>query len=430
MATKKDTRVLFVIVDGIGDNVYPQSGYKTIFEQVEKPTLDQMAKTGANGLMDPFECGFACGSDTAHLSIFGYTPLHYYRGRGAFETEGAGLPMKAGDIAFKCNFSTVSKDEIVTLRRVDRHFEKWGLDLVSYLNNMKIPGFEQYTVSTKHATEHRIGLKVSGPGLSNQITDTDPMEDGHALMKIKAKGPEGELTAKICQALSDEIRRLLEIHPINVERVKQGLPAANCVLLRGCGIKLEAQPIGERFNTKPVTICPTCVIAGITMSIGFERLIVPGTTGDKYSDLNAKAKAAYESLYKGEHRFCFLHVKAYDEAGHDGHLDVRRDMVKRIDTMMKLFFDLAKDEQEDCVVAITGDHSTPTYRLDHTYEPVPFNLTSVHAVNKDQKLFLSDEVKVFSEIAAAYGVLGRFPGREIMPLVFRARDRLNEKGFA
>jgi 2,3-bisphosphoglycerate-independent phosphoglycerate mutase len=35
-------------------------------------------------------------------------PSHY-RGRGSFEAMGAGLPMEKGDVAFKCNFATVSK---------------------------------------------------------------------------------------------------------------------------------------------------------------------------------------------------------------------------------------------------------------------------------------------------------------------------------
>ena len=73
-------------------------------------------------------CPLRCCSDTAHLSLLGYPPLRsaphcplrstpsqlprshcvliglcvrYYRGRGAFESLGAGLDMKEGDIAFK-----------------------------------------------------------------------------------------------------------------------------------------------------------------------------------------------------------------------------------------------------------------------------------------------------------------------------------------
>ena len=40
--------------------------------------------------MDPVQPGLACGSDTAHLSIFGYDPRHVYCGRGSFECMGAG----------------------------------------------------------------------------------------------------------------------------------------------------------------------------------------------------------------------------------------------------------------------------------------------------------------------------------------------------
>jgi 2,3-bisphosphoglycerate-independent phosphoglycerate mutase len=57
--------------------------------------------TGLCGLMDPVEPGLACGSDTAHMSLLGYDPRKYYRGRGAFESIGAGMQMRPGDIAFK-----------------------------------------------------------------------------------------------------------------------------------------------------------------------------------------------------------------------------------------------------------------------------------------------------------------------------------------
>ena len=71
---------------------------------------DAIAAAGVSGLMDPVQAGLACGSDTAHLSMFGYDPRQYYRGRGAFETMGAGLEMLPGDIAFKCNFAFLNTD--------------------------------------------------------------------------------------------------------------------------------------------------------------------------------------------------------------------------------------------------------------------------------------------------------------------------------
>ncbi|KAJ0448709.1 putative phosphoglycerate mutase (2,3-diphosphoglycerate-independent) [Helianthus annuus] len=94
-------RVVFVLIDGLGDVSIPRFGYKTPLEAAKVPNLDAIASAGVNGLMDPVEVGLGCGSDTAHLSLLGYDPRVYYRGRGAFESMGAGLAMAPGDIAFK-----------------------------------------------------------------------------------------------------------------------------------------------------------------------------------------------------------------------------------------------------------------------------------------------------------------------------------------
>lgn len=191
-------KILFIIVDGVGDCRIKELGWKTVFQATDVPNLDQLASSGVNGLLDSYEAGTSCGSDTSHLNLFGYAPTVYYKGRGAFETEGAGLLMKAGDIAFKCNMGYMNPEtKIVEKRRVDRNFDKWGLELIELLDNMKVPGFEEYTVRTMHATEHRLGLKVSGPGLTNEITDADPLVDNLPLLTIKPKTPEAEKTAKL-----------------------------------------------------------------------------------------------------------------------------------------------------------------------------------------------------------------------------------------
>lgn len=59
----------------------------------------------------------------------------FYRGRGAFESMGAGLHMEPGDIAFKSNFATINTDGIVVKRRADRRFEEEGPILCGALNS-------------------------------------------------------------------------------------------------------------------------------------------------------------------------------------------------------------------------------------------------------------------------------------------------------
>ena len=101
-------------------------------------------------------------------------------------------------------------------------------------------------------------------------------------------------------------------------------------------------------------------------------------------------------------------------------------------------------------VCVTGDHSTPCVVGDHTEQPVPFLLTQIQhlpqSCTEDQialqstemrKATKSDEarkmralveadptVSQFDEISVASGVLGRFTGRQIRPLLESIRDKM------
>ena len=45
------------------------------------------------------------------------------------------------------------------------------------LAGLRLPSFPEYRISVKYATEHRCGVVVSGTGLSDQISGTDPLKD-------------------------------------------------------------------------------------------------------------------------------------------------------------------------------------------------------------------------------------------------------------
>lgn len=180
---------------------------------------------------------------------------------------GSGLDMIAGlDIAFKCNFAYFNEEtNIVERRRVDRHFPDWGIPLCDALDGMIIPGFEDYKVSCSWATEHRCGIKVSGPGLSYHITGQDPLHDNKPVMKVEPTidDENAAFTARLTQALNDEITVILNKHPINVERKEKGLPYTNMVTLRGCGQRLKVESFQDKFGLRPFMIAPTAIIRGV-----------------------------------------------------------------------------------------------------------------------------------------------------------------------
>jgi 2,3-bisphosphoglycerate-independent phosphoglycerate mutase len=45
------------------------------------------------------------------------------------------------------------------------------------LAGLQLPSYPQHAVSVRYATEHRCGVVVRGPGLSDAISGTDPLKD-------------------------------------------------------------------------------------------------------------------------------------------------------------------------------------------------------------------------------------------------------------
>ena len=379
------------------------------------PLLPTHIEAGLNGLIDPVEPGISCGSDTAHMSILGYDPRTLYRGRGAFESMGAGLNMSPGDIAFKCNFANLdTTTNIVVSRRVDRNFETEGPTLCSALDGLKIPGFsEEYQVAVKYAKEHRCGLVVRGPGLTDGITGTDPLKDQLPLITpqpLDALDKAACHTAQVVAALSKAIQGVLEEHPINKARKEAGKPVANVLLLRGCGVRLALEPFDEKYKMKSAVIAPTQIIAGLALSLGMTVRSVPGATGDYKTQLHTKAKAAVDILTSNNSKdeeedevdFVFLHVKAVDDASHDKNASLKVAFIEKVDTMVgQLIKQLAMHHHHDandndttnndnyrsrnrrgrgCSIVVTGDHSSPIIIGDHSHEPVPFTIAHFNDV--------------------------------------------------
>lgn len=399
---KPKRRVAFVLIDGLGDVSLPRFHYRTPLQVSKTPNLDAIASAGVNGLMDPVEAGLACGSDTAHLSILGYDPRIYYRGRGAFESMGAGLAMSPGDIAFKSNFATMDENTgIVTSRRADRHFEEEGPILCAALDGMKLPSFPGYEVRVRYATEHRCGVVVKGPKLSGNISGTDPLKDNRLLLKSEALDDteEAKNTAAVVNELSKEMSKILVSHLLNKKRAEEGKNIANVVLLRGCGIRIEVPGFEKTHGLCPCMVAPTKIIAGLGLSLGIDILEALGATGDYRTLLTSKAVAMAKALsaplqpcprvfVPGEddlragrrdgYDFGFLHIKAIDDAGHDkaSLLKVRalEAVDKAIGQLARLLWQAESTGKFQYSLCVTGDHSTPVEYGDHSFEPVPFAL--------------------------------------------------------
>src|SRR5439155_9746694 len=115
-------KVVYVVLDGLGDDPLPQLGDKTPLEAARTPNLDALARRGRNGRVYTVGKGIAPESDIAVFAILGYDPRVYHSGRGPMEALGAGMEVRDGDLAYRINFSTVAEDgRTIVDRRVGRN---------------------------------------------------------------------------------------------------------------------------------------------------------------------------------------------------------------------------------------------------------------------------------------------------------------------
>ncbi len=400
-------KILLVICDGLGDRPVPELGNKTPLQAAATPNLDSIAAKAMHGLLYTIAPGIKPGSDTSHLSLLGYDPKGIYTGRGPFEAAGIGMRMRAGDIAFRCNFATIDGKHVVLDRRAGRIGEPDTGKLASLLPSRVIDGA---TVTFRESTEHRCVVVISGDGLGSNVTDTDPGETGKPI--LEAKGTDGA-SARTADILNEFTRMAIDTFEnagVNKDRVKNGLLPANAILARGGGVFPKVEKFDRKHRMSFGAVAAEGLIIGICSVLGGEVVTPPGATASMNTDLQAKGRAAVELLKSKD--FVLVHVKPTDIAGHDGNPGGKVEIIQRVDGMIGEIFSSSK---EDIVFAITGDHSTPVTAKEHTCDPVPLMLFS--------RGLRSDGIVHFDEESAAEGSLAGLRGLDLMTLLMGYADR-------
>jgi 2,3-bisphosphoglycerate-independent phosphoglycerate mutase len=392
-------KAILLVIDGLGDLPTP----KTPLQAAKKPNLDRLAKNGITGMMSPVAKYIVPGSDVSHLNILGYDPAIFYHGRGPLEALGLGIRLRNGDVAFRANFATIDKGSVVD-RRAGRIDTAAASTLAKYLS-MKIDDVE---VIFKSSTEHRGALVLRGSGLSSNVNSTDAHE-GEALHPCLPLDdtPEAGKTADIVNKFTKIAIEKLTAAPENQKREKK----ANVILLRGAGNFVHAPSFHERFGLHAACVAGGALYKGVAAFMGMDVLLVPGATGDKNTDMEAKAKAAAKALQ--EYDFVFLHIKACDSAGHDGDFELKKKGIERIDRIIPIL-----EKTGSCII-VTGDHSTPVSMKAHSGHEVPI---LVYGGERD------DDVSKFDEISCAKGGLGHIKGKHVIPLILNITGRAQKYG--
>jgi len=411
-------KALLVICDGMGDRVEREFEGETPLGFAKTPTFDRLASSGSVGLMDPIGPGVRPGSDYATTALLGYDPRVYYKGRGGLEAAGAGMDLRPGDVAFRCNFSTVADDLTVIDRRAGR-IEHGTTQIADTVGKIRPRGVKELKIDFKATVAHRGVLILRGRGLSMMVSDVDPHRDGVKILKCE---PLDDSTAakRTARAVNDFVLqslKMLKNHPVNIQRIREGKRPANIILPRGAGTLPLFKTLPDLYGVRVACIAAVALVKGACRLAGAELIPVEGATGGLDTNYEGKAKAALKALE--DHNLVILHVKATDVASHDGDFRKKASVIERIDAAIGMV--TPSLDATSTYVIVTADHSTPVSVRDHSGNPVPLLINGPGIA--------SSNVSKFSENAASRGNLGRLHGLDLMPIIADYLDKAKKLGF-
>lgn len=395
-------------MDGLGDRPIQEFDNKTPLESANTPNFDRLLYESQCGLMYTLGRGKRPGSDTAHLSIFGYPIDQFYTGRGPIEAIGAGIELQDGDVAFRGNFGTVDENWKVIDRRAGRIREVSVF--AQALDGMEIDGI-QFIV--KPGTAYRAGVVMRGKGLSNHVSDADSHNAGDSVRQVVPTDDtkEAAFTASVLNKFMKKSYETLNGLEENKIRSERGELKANFLLLRGAGKYFNFPKFTEMWGFhRACCIAGGGLYKGIGSFLGMDLIHVDGANAQVDTNIEGKMKAAVEALKTYD--FVFLHIKPTDSLAEDGNFIGKKEFIEKIDQYVPIL----NQVDDETLMVITADHSTACELKVHSADPVPILF---HA-----KGIRSDHLTKFGERECAKGSLGIIEGNDVMPNVLNIMGKL------
>ena len=391
---KNNSKIVFIVADGLGGIPHPDFGYKTELEYASTPNLDDLAGKSILGLTIPVDHGITPGSGPAHLSLFGYNPMEYEIGRGALEAYGVGFIMTEKDIAARANFGTSDRDGVLTDRRAGRIPTEESKKIVERIGE-KVKKIEDVEIILKPGKEHRFVLILRGEGLSDKLTDTDPQKEGLKPLEPRPLSPEAEKTVRVVKEFLKRAQEMIKDEP-----------KANTILLRGFSRKPKIEPFEEKFGLNPLALANYPMYKGLTRILGMDT----PDLGDDFEDL-----VKYYKEHFAEYDYFYIHYKYTDKAGEDGDFLKKVRYIEELDALIPEILSTNPD-----VFVVTADHSTPSYWKQHSWHPNPTLVYSKYAGADDRNKFTEKECK--------YGYLGLIYAYHLMLIALANAGKLKKYG--
>ena len=412
-----DIKIVFVLLDGVGDLPHPDLEGKTPLEAAITPNMDRLARNGSMGQVISVGKGIAPESDIAVFNMLGYKFEHInYAGRGVIEAIGVGIDFQDGDLALRGNFATLDKEGRIIDRRAGRKIEREDVENIAKEIEQKIK-FSNSNASVVVAPTigHRVVVKLrDSKPLSSEISNTDPAYariDGMGIakavgdfLKIEKCIPLDQSTsatnaANLVNEFTSQSLEIMKNSDVNKRRSEEKKKLLSCILLRDAGNKHpNVKSINELHSMNFSCIVDMPVEVGISNVLKMKTFNASGLT-----DYEEKAKVASKAIET--ENAIYVHLKGPDEFGHDGNAIGKMENIEDID---KRFFGtlLENIDPRKVVVMISADHSTPCIYKGHSDDPVPLLISG--------NMIENDNAQRFTETESKNGSIGLIEGVQVV----------------
>ena len=402
ISRETNSKIVLVVIDGLGGLRHPEFLHKTELQYANLPNLDKFVRDDdtVTGLIYPVRRGLIPGSVGGHLGLFGFDPLEFRVGRGAIEAEAligmAGVEIGDEDILARLNFCTVDSEGVIVDRRAGRIQSSEEYAKILNENITEVLGTKIRVIATK---EHRGVLVIENRNgrLNWNVHDTDPEFPGYKPMSA-VPIMEDEASARTAGIVNEFCKHAREV-------LKPHYPV-NCVILRGFSSRLSVRSLPRFPEYYKLN---ACAIAAYPLYRGLARL-VGMTVLPIATHLEHQVELLKEVFEKYD--FFFFHYKDPDSRGEDGNFLGKVEALERFDRVFPEIVALGSD-----VIAVTGDHSTPSIMKKHTEHSVPLAIRSRYMKGFDRS-------NAFDEDTCNQGTFGRIEGPALMKTLLAKAGKL------
>jgi 2,3-bisphosphoglycerate-independent phosphoglycerate mutase len=389
-----------LIIDGAAGLPLPQRGGQTCLELAQTPNLDALAKEGEVGLVRTVPPGMEPSSACACMSVLGYDPKVYYKGRSAIEARAMNIAIGEGEVVFRCNLVAI-RDGRMWSYSAGYIGSGEARKLVAALNE-KLGGDD---IRFYPGVSYRHILKLRGHEDALLASCTPPHDiPDKPIDKFMPRGRGSE----VLRELMGRSEAVLRYHPVNEKRRSRGeIPATTIWLFWGSGKVPEMPSFQQVYSLSAALTSGVDLLKGLGKMMETEVLNIGGVTDGLDNDFAAQVRGALAAL--AENDLVVIHIEAPDEAAHAGAVDDKIEAINRIDK--EVVSRLRAWDEDNLRLLVMPDHPTPIKSRTHSPEPVPFLLWG--------EGFKPNGAKSFSEIEAkntglfienGYKIMGKLVG--------------------